>query len=165
MGTAREVVRRVRAGELAQASALLTSLGVAVPNEVVCESLQSLIWPEGSAAAPPPFDWAQELPRVALRPPVFWARLRRAHSPAAGATGWRYDHLRVVLASPGAQVALLAVADDLANGELPALTDWLAVSLLVALREPWGRSATGDSGPPPPPRRWDAGGAGAGRPS
>ncbi len=137
---AREMVRFVRMGHLSKAAARLTSQGVAPWTPDIEAQLAALVAPPDAAAPPPAFDWSAARPRALLEPHEFARGLRRAkRGSAPGPTGLRAEHLQTLLSAPHVLDRLRQVGELLANGDVPRLTDHLALSALTPLAKGGGQ--------------------------
>ena len=125
-------------GELRRAMQALTSLGLApgAPAELA-GSLRNLLRQSD------PTSWADMPPLVdalLLSPEVLRKALRKGGRGAApGPSGWRYEHLRVVLQLPEAEVQFHGLCQLLVDGAVPRVaTDMLGAASITPLAKASG---------------------------
>ena len=107
-------------GELRRAMQALHSMGV-VRGDVAdtVRRLRALFRDEASPIAPPTMA-PPSADRLVLKEHFFTSALRSAgRGKAPGMSGWRYEHLRVVLQLDGGVTELLALAQLLVDASIP----------------------------------------------
>ena len=126
------------AEEYSRAAALLASPGLAPQTAETADTLQELLRPR---AAPPLTAAARagEAPALFNRKASKQALRNTPKGCGAARGGGRWEHWRLVLASPTAVSALHEILVRVAGGNLPAsAAAALALSKLTALRKPGG---------------------------
>ena len=133
-----EVLRKALSEEYSRAAALLASPGLAPLSQDTADSLQTLLQPRACVPLVPPARRGQTRPPFEAT--LFRQILRRTPKGSGAAVGGgRWEHWRVVLASPAALDALYEVACRVASGDVPeCAAEVLAVSKLTALNKPGG---------------------------
>ena len=142
---------KVRAGELSRARQLLTAAELAPGNEDTWRALTDPARrpPEPRTPIPRAVVEQRSAGQVQLGPTAVAAALRDARrGGAAGLSGMRAEHLKILLADVPALELLAFAATELANAHVPAdIATGLALARLTALRKPDGGVrgiATGD---------------------
>ncbi|OLP97981.1 132 kDa protein [Symbiodinium microadriaticum] len=142
---------KVRAGELSRARQLLTAAEIAPGNEDTWRALTDPARrpPEPRTPIPRAVVEQRSAGQVQLGPTAVAAALRDARrGGAAGLSGMRAEHLKILLADVPALELLAFAATELANAHVPAdIATGLALARLTALRKPDGGVrgiATGD---------------------
>ena len=134
-----EVVRKALAEEYSRAAALLSSPGLAPLNEETAEQLQELLQPRPAPPLAPGRRAAGEARDLFSRKDSKQALRSSPRGSGAALGGGRWEHWRVVLASPTALTAFHQLLLRVASGRLPeSAAAALALSKLTPLRKPGG---------------------------
>ena len=127
----RAAVKLIKCGELSRASRILTSLGLAPATEETAEKLASK-HPTRSSALP---EGNLNEETISLSMQLFLHSIQKSQrGSGCGPSGWRYEHLQVLVSDAAIARYLHAVCSCIASGEIPkSISTLLSSACLVAL--------------------------------
>ena len=130
-------LRLVRCGELARASRLLTSPGLAAAT---AETTKKLASKHPSRVSPLNVRPPNVQEPFILSKKIFFETIRRSpRGTGTGPSGWRYEHLKALLDNCSTADLLHSVCSSIASGSVPESTlNLLTASRLIAIPKPNG---------------------------
>ena len=130
-------LRLVRCGELARASRLLTSPGLAAAT---AETTKKLASKHPSRVSPLNVRPPNVQEPFILSKKIFFETIRRSpRGTGTGPSGWRYEHLKALLDNCSTADLLHSVCSSIASGSIPESTlNLLTASRLIAIPKPNG---------------------------